>query len=47
MKVTPYFASLAHSGKMSVFTMPLIAMPLKLMRSNLIISFEPTLSRLT
>ena len=27
MKVTPYFASLAHSGKMSVFTMPLIAMP--------------------
>jgi len=29
MKVTPYFASLAHSGKMSVFTMPLIAMPLR------------------
>jgi len=27
MKATPYFASLAHSGKMSVFTMPLIALP--------------------
>jgi len=38
MKVTPYFASLAHSGKMSVFTMPLIATPLITLRSNLITS---------